>query len=120
MCLQETKVEDAAFPLDVLQAAGYEVAIYGQRSYNGVAIAATRAARPMSRAASATASPTTKRALDRRRRVGDLRVVCVYVPNGQELTSDKFPYKLAWYERLRAISRSHARTPTTRSSCAAT
>ena len=41
VCLQETKVEDAAFPMDALTAAGYQVATFGQRSYNGVAIAST-------------------------------------------------------------------------------
>ena len=39
LCLQETKVEDAGFPIAALRKAGYEVATFGQRSYNGVAIA---------------------------------------------------------------------------------
>ena len=43
LCLQETKVEDAGFPIEVLRKAGYEVAAFGQRSYNGVAIASTDA-----------------------------------------------------------------------------
>ena len=41
VCLQETKVEDAGFPLEPLRAAGYEVATFGQRSYNGVALLST-------------------------------------------------------------------------------
>ena len=63
LCLQETKVEDAGFPLDALEKAGYQVAIFGQRSYNGVAIASRSSRSRTSRAGSATARPTTRRAL---------------------------------------------------------
>lgn len=100
LCLQETKVEDAGFPIDVLKAAGYEVAIYGQRSYNGVAIAAKAPITEVSRGFGDGEPDDEARLISAR--VGDLRVVCVYVPNGQDLDSDKFPYKLAWYQRLRA------------------
>jgi exodeoxyribonuclease III len=112
LCLQETKVEDSGFPIDALRTRGYEVVTYGQRSYNGVAIAANQA----------TVGPLT----DVVRGFGDgepddearliaatvagIRVVCVYVPNGQELTSDKFPYKLAWYRRLRRFLDRTAKT----------
>ena len=61
LCLQETKVEDSGFPTHALRDAGYEVAIYGQRSYNGVAIASRARRSRMSCAASAMARPTTKR-----------------------------------------------------------
>jgi exodeoxyribonuclease-3 len=104
LCLQETKVEDAAFPIAPLAAAGYEVVMHGQRSYNGVAIC-TRA--PLQGAADVVRGigddPSDDQARLIAATIGGLRVVCVYVPNGEDLTSEKFPYKLAWYRRLRSF-----------------
>jgi len=101
LCLQETKVEDSGFPIESLRARGYEVITYGQRSYNGVAIAARS---PLTLAdvvrGFGDGEPDEEARLIAAT-VDGLRVVCVYVPNGQDLTSDKFPYKLAWYRRLR-------------------
>jgi exodeoxyribonuclease-3 len=115
LCLQETKVEDATFPVAPLAAAGYEVVMHGQRSYNGVAICARTAVRPTGRSSESGHGPIE----DVVRGLGDdasddqarliaatiagLRVVCVYVPNGEDLTSEKFPYKLGWYRRLRSF-----------------
>ena len=96
VCLQETKVLDASFPMAVLRAAGYEVATLGQRSYNGVAICARS---PISDVARGLDDDDEARLIAAT--VGGLRVVNVYVPNGGDLDSDKFPYKLAWYRRLR-------------------
>jgi exodeoxyribonuclease III len=108
LCLQETKVEDSGFPADALRARGYEVVTYGQRSYNGVAIASRTPLTDVlrgfgdgepdddARLIAATIAPPADRP-----GAPSLRVVCVYVPNGQDLDSDKFPYKLAWYRRLR-------------------
>src|SRR5690242_11932624 len=97
LCLQETKVEDQGFPLDALRGKGYEVATFGQRSYNGVAIASRS---PLSHVARGLDDDTDARLIAAT--TFGLRVVCVYVPNGQDLDSDKYPYKLAWYRRLRA------------------
>ena len=99
VCLQETKVEDASFPVDALRDAGYEVALYGQRSYNGVAIASRTPIRDVTRGFGDGETDDEARVIAAT--VGGLRVVNVYVPNGQDLQSDKFPYKLAWYGRLR-------------------
>ena len=99
LCLQETKVEDASFPTQALQRAGYEVAIFGQRSYNGVAIAARAPLEDVVRGLGD--DPADEQARMIAATVLGLRVVCVYVPNGEALTSDKFPYKLEWYRRLR-------------------
>jgi exodeoxyribonuclease-3 len=104
LCLQETKTEDAGFPVDALKRAGYEVALWGQRSYNGVAICV----RPpivledVSRGMGDGGEREDEARLIAAT-VGGIRVICVYVPNGGDLTSDKFPYKLAWYRRLRAL-----------------
>lgn len=99
LCLQETKVEDTGFPIDALAKRGYSVVTHGQRSYNGVAIASRTAATDVSRGFGDGESDDEARLIAAT--IGDLRVICVYVPNGQDLESDKFPYKLAWYKRLR-------------------
>jgi exodeoxyribonuclease-3 len=100
LCLQETKVEDAGFPIAALRKAGYEVAIFGQRSYNGVAIASTAPLTDVSRGLGDDPADDEARAIAAT--THGVRVVCVYVPNGQDLTSDRYPYKLAWFRRLRA------------------
>ena len=109
MCLQETKTEDANFPLADIQAAGYQAVFCGQKAYNGVAILARSALTEVARGipdfpddAKRTIAAT----------VGGLRVVCLYAPNGQSVGSDKYLYKLRWYEALAAWLKSElARRP---------
>ena len=99
VCLQETKMEDANFPWAAIEAAGYHVKYAGQKAYNGVAI--------LSRAALENVIVGMPGWEDPQQRViaasvAGVRVICVYVPNGQSIESDKFVYKLAW---LRALTR---------------
>ena len=96
-CLQETKIEDANFPLAELRSAGYEAVYCGQKAYNGVAIIA--------RSPPADVQPGIPGFADDPKRViaatvGELRVVCLYAPNGQAVGSDKYHYKLRWYDAL--------------------
>jgi exodeoxyribonuclease-3 len=100
VCLQETKVEDSGFPMDALRAAGYEVAIFGQRSYNGVAIASRTPLSDVMRGFGDDVPDEEARVIAAT--VSGVRVVCVYVPNGQDLEAEKYGYKLAWFGRLRA------------------
>jgi exodeoxyribonuclease-3 len=100
LCLQETKVEDAGFPLEPLRKAGYEVATFGQRSYNGVAILSTAPLADVTREFGDGEDDGDARVIAAT--THGIRVVCVYVPNGQDLTSDRYPYKLGWLGRLRA------------------
>lgn len=97
VCLQETKTEDAAFPLAEIEAAGYRALYAGQKTYNGVALLAREALTD-----AVMAIPGFE---DAQRRVlaanvGATRVVCLYVPNGQSVGSDKYLYKLAWLDAL--------------------
>jgi exodeoxyribonuclease III len=108
LCLQETKVEDTGFPTSALVSLGYEVVTYGQRSYNGVAIASRTPLADVSRGFGDGESDDEARLIAAT--THGLRVLCVYVPNGQDLASDKFPYKLAWYKRLRRYLDAHHRT----------
>ncbi len=97
ICLQETKCEDASFPAGELAAAGYCSVHNGQRTYNGVAILSKRESAVVCRGIPAFADEQSRViAAD----VGDVRVVSVYVPNGQSVGSDKYAYKLRWFEAL--------------------
>ncbi len=110
VCLQETKLEDANFPADALRAAGYEAGFSGQKTYNGVAILSRRPARDVAAGIPGFADEQ-KRVIAAT--IDGVRVVCVYVPNGQSVGSDKYEYKLRWLEALRgwlaAELKSHAR-----------
>ena len=99
VCLQETKLEDHNFPQQAIEAAGYQVAYSGQKTYNGVALLARQPIGDVVCGNPRFADPQ-KRLIGAS--VGDVRVVCAYVPNGQAVGSDKFAYKMAWLEALTA------------------
>jgi exodeoxyribonuclease III len=99
VCLQETKVEDSGFPFDALMAAGYHAVTLGQRSYNGVAILSREQATDVVRGFDDGQPDEQARVIAAT--IRGVRVICVYVPNGQSVGSDKYVYKLGWLERLR-------------------
>src|SRR3954464_4745478 len=97
LCLQETKLEDAKFPAEEIRAAGYEAQFSGQKTYNGVAI--------LSKAPALNALTAVPGFDDPQKRVlaatiDGVRVVCLYVPNGQTVESEKYRYKLDWLDRI--------------------
>jgi exodeoxyribonuclease-3 len=100
LALQETKLTDDRFPADALREAGYHSVFSGQKTYNGVAI--------LSRHAVATDVVTDVAGLDDpQRRIlaatfGDVRLVNLYVVNGQEVGSEKYAYKLNWLQHVTA------------------
>lgn len=96
LCLQETKLEDAKFPAQEIADAGYQVLFSGQKTYNGVAILSKEAATAAQAGVPGFDDPQ-KRVLAAT--VNGVRVVCLYVPNGQSVDSDKYRYKLDWLER---------------------
>ncbi len=98
LALQETKLVDDDFPVDLIKEAGYEVCFSGQKTYNGVAVLSRHAGR----------DPITDihGFNDPQRRVlgvtiGDLRIINLYVPNGESVESEKYTYKLSWLQHLR-------------------
>lgn len=93
LCLQETKLEDANFPRGEIEVAGYRAVFAGQKTYNGVAILSKSAASNAVSAIPGFDDPQ-KRVLAAT--IDGVRVVCLYVPNGQSVGSDKYQYKLAW------------------------
>jgi exodeoxyribonuclease-3 len=96
-CLQETKTEDANFPATELRAAGYEAAYCGQKTYNGVAILSRSAIRDVAHGIPDFADDP-KRCIAAT--VNGIRVVCLYAPNGEAPGTEKYAYKLRWYEAL--------------------
>ena len=97
LCLQETKLVDAKFPVAELAAAGYHCAYFGQKTYNGVAL--------LSRIGVAHVVKNIPGFADDSARViaatlDGVRVVGAYFPNGQAPESDKFQYKMRWSTRF--------------------
>jgi exodeoxyribonuclease-3 len=98
LCLQETKCPEADFPLLEIKGLGYHVETAGQRSYNGVALLTKEPARDLVKGL--PGDPADEQARYIEATVGDLRIASIYLPNGNPVDSEKFPYKLAWMDRL--------------------
>ena len=98
VCLQETKVEDPLFPVWDLQQAGYESAFFGQKSYNGVAILSKHPIQDVQHGFRNGYDPENARLIAGT--VSGVRLVNVYVPQGQNTESDKFKYKLNFFAEL--------------------
>lgn len=97
LCLQETKLTDENFPREDIESAGYHVAFSGQKTYNGVAIISKQAASDI-----VTDVPGLN---DPQRRIlgatiDGVRVLNLYVVNGQEVGSEKYDHKLHWLEKV--------------------
>jgi len=101
VALQETKMEDAKFPAEALEAAGYWSVFSGQKTYNGVAILARGQALHDVQAGIPGFEDPQKRVLAAT--VNGVRIVDVYVVNGESVGSAKFEYKLRWIEALRGF-----------------
>lgn len=103
LCLQETKVPDEEFPFDAFLQAGYHAIASGQKTYNGVAILSKQAATDV--VADAAGIDSEQRRLLAASYNG-IRVVNVYVPNGSEVGSEKYAYKLGWLSGLETYLKS--------------
>lgn len=105
LCLQETKVTDQEFPKAVIESLGYQVYMSGQKSYNGVALLSRTPLEKVT-AGFAPLLGETVAAFDEQKRVisgvlAGVYILNLYVPNGSEISSDKYQYKLRWLETLR-------------------
>ncbi len=106
LCLQETKVIDADFPHSPFHELGYQTYIYGQKSYNGVAIISRSPVQDIQMGFASILGEITEPSLDEQKRLitckfGDVQIVNMYVPNGSEVDSEKYAYKLRWLKLLR-------------------
>jgi exodeoxyribonuclease-3 len=97
--IQETKVEDAKFPAAEFEELGYNVAINGQKSWNGVALLSRAPIMGLRKGFQDDLFPEDARLIAGE--INGLTVINTYVPNGSSVGSDKFDYKLRWLERFR-------------------
>ncbi len=107
VCLQEIKSVDEGFPTDAIEAAGYNVAVHGQKGFNGVAILSRTRLEDVTRGLPGDPSDEQARYIEASVSAGarSIRVGGLYLPNGNPLGTDKFTYKLAWMTRLEAHAR---------------
>jgi exodeoxyribonuclease-3 len=107
LCLQELKLSEDKFPLQELAAAGYHCAVFGQKTYNGVAILSRIPARDVVKNIVGFADEQSRviaATLDSP--AGEIRIVNGYFVNGQAPGTDKFAYKMRWLEGLRTALQS--------------
>lgn len=104
VCLQEIKCEEHRFPRLEIEALGYNVALLGQKSYNGVAILSRGRLEDIVYGLPGDPLDAQARYLEAVITQDGVayRIVSLYTPNGNPVESEKFPYKLAWLERLQA------------------
>lgn len=100
VCLQETKCPDADFAAFELQAAGYRLVHAGQKSYNGVALVSKEPADDVRIGLPGDEGDSQARYIEAS--FGDFRIASLYLPNGNPVDTEKYPYKLGWMERLAA------------------
>ncbi|MGK7887474.1 MAG: exodeoxyribonuclease III [Crocosphaera sp.] len=107
LCLQETKVIDKDFPREPFEELGYNVYIYGQKAYNGVAIFSRQPMTDIITGFTDVVGEEITQNFDEQKRIisgviDDIRIINVYVPNGASVGSEKYEYKLHWFEVLKA------------------
>ncbi len=106
LCFQETKVVDDSFPIEAFEKLGYSVEVYGQKSYNGVAIISKVKPENVEKGfySCTKTDQNFEIFLDQKRLISayinGIKIINVYVPNGSSLESDKFEYKINWLRSL--------------------
>src|SRR5688572_12003905 len=107
VCLQEIKTVDEGFPTSALSDLGYSAAVFGQKGFNGVALLSKYPIEDVRRGLPEDPDPNQSRYIEAVISVpgSALRVASIYLPNGNPITTEKFPYKLAWMQRLEAHAR---------------
>jgi exodeoxyribonuclease-3 len=101
LCLQETKCTDEKFPLEAIRNFGFDAVFMGQKSYNGVAILSKHKLENPQYNFADDDTDAPKRLIAAT--VNNIRIVNTYIPNGTELWTDKFTFKLDWLQRLRKM-----------------
>jgi exodeoxyribonuclease-3 len=104
VALQEIKCQDENFPAEAFEALGYNCAVHGQKTYNGVALLSKRPMEDVTPRLPGGDGDDHSRYLEAvvTGEKGTLRIASIYAPNGNPIETDKFTYKLSWLERLRA------------------
>src|ERR1700750_2280754 len=101
VCLQETKCVDEAFPREAFEALGYNVAVHGQKTFNGVAILSKHPFDEVTPGLPGDLSDDHARFMEAviSTKDGSLRVATIYLPNGNPPETDKYAYKIKWMNR---------------------
>ena len=102
VCLQETKTVDEAFPKEPIEALGYNVAVHGQKTFNGVAILSKLPFDEVTPRLPGDDADDHARFIEAvvSTKHGSLRVASIYLPNGNPANTDKYTYKINWMDRL--------------------
>jgi exodeoxyribonuclease-3 len=102
VCLQEIKSVDDAFPSEPIEELGYNIAVHGQKGFNGVALLSKHPVEDVQRGLPGSDDDEQARFITGLVSTGDgvVRVASAYMPNGNPIGTDKFTYKLAWHQRL--------------------
>ena len=103
VCLQETKITDDAFPRGALEDLGYNLAVHGQKTFNGVAILSKYPLEQVTPGLPGDDFDDHARFIEAvvSHPNGVVRVASIYLPNGNPVGTEKYPYKMRWMERLR-------------------
>src|ERR1700686_1666496 len=104
VCLQETKCVDEAFPREPFEALGYNLAIHGQKTFNGVALLSKLPFDEVNNGLPGDHTDDHARFVEAvvSRAAGALRVASIYLPNGNPPETEKYSYKIGWMKRLLA------------------
>jgi exodeoxyribonuclease-3 len=104
LCFQEIKTEDQSFPVEAFEDLGYNVAVHGQKGFNGVALLSKHPLEDVTRGLPGGDGDEQARYIEAVVSVGSgaIRIGGLYLPNGNPVGTEKFAYKLAWMERLEA------------------
>src|SRR5689334_9442452 len=102
VCLQETKCVDDAFPREPFEALGYNVAVHGQKAFNGVAILSKLPFDEVTPRLPGDTEDDHARFIEAQVSTGRgvVRVASIYLPNGNPIGTDKYEYKIKWMDRL--------------------
>ncbi|MEH6476564.1 MAG: exodeoxyribonuclease III [Sneathiella sp.] len=98
LCLQELKTIDEGFPREEVEALGYHIETHGQKTYNGVAILSKFPIEDVLRGLPGDDSDEQARYIEAT--INGVRIASIYLPNGNPVDTEKFPYKLGWMDRL--------------------
>ncbi|MFG1423406.1 exodeoxyribonuclease III [Roseixanthobacter liquoris] len=106
VCLQEIKCQTEAFPREPFEALGYNVSVHGQKTFNGVAMLSKLPLEDVTHGLAGNDEDVQARFIEAviSTKGGAVRVCCIYLPNGNPVGSEKYPYKLNFMDRLHAFA----------------
>ncbi len=106
LAIQETKVQDKDFPIDAFDRTGYHLVYRGQKAYNGVAIVSKQ---PAVEVVSHLSQDPADQARFLKAKIGPVTILNTYIPQGMDVASEKFQYKLDWFQWLHEYLQQHHR-----------